>query len=73
VNWINLFRSVQLCSVRPFEDAFGEELLLVASNSQIKFYLLKTHHISMQQVAKQLMSRANKAQKSTYSDPKTTS
>jgi len=39
----------------------------VESNHQI--YLLKIHHISMQQVAKQLMSRANKAQKSTYSDP----
>jgi len=45
-------------------------------SNQIKsneIYLLKTHHISMQQVVKQLMSRANKAQKSTYSDPETTS
>ena len=42
---------------------------MVKSN---QIYLLKTHHISMQQVVKQLISRANKAQKSTYSDPKRT-
>jgi len=35
---------------------------LIKSN---QIYLLKTHHTSMQQVAKQLISRANKAQKST--------
>jgi len=46
VNWINLFRSVQLCSVCPFEDAFdedSEELLLVASNSQILFAQNTSH------------------------------
>ena len=35
---------------------------LIKSN---QIYLLKTHHTSMQQVVKQLISRANKAQKST--------
>ena len=37
---------------------------------QIKFYLLKTRHIWMQQVVKAVDQQANKAQKSTYSDRK---
>ena len=47
--------------------------LLLGRIKSNQIYLLKTHHISMQQVVKQSMSRVNKAQKCTYSDPKTTS
>jgi len=47
--------------------------ICVASN-QIKSNLFALNtHISMQQVVKAVDERANKAQKSTYSDPKTTS
>ena len=71
--WYILHSSGNILTVfTTYWPEFSVACLSICSKSN-QIYLLKTHHISMQQVVKQLMSRANKAQKSTYSDPKTTS